>query len=99
MEMNRTRYTPGLGALVLSREIKAEMVRRGITTTALAERLGARRATLTNKLNGHTPMSTAEFLTISNELGIHASALMTRAEQSIPFMETHRTQIIQNEAQ
>ncbi|GEM_PF-2751977 len=44
-------------------------------------------------------MSTAEFLTISNELGIHASALMTRAEQSIPFMDTHRTQIIQNEAQ
>lgn len=79
--MNRHRYT-SLSAGIAS-EMRAEMARQGIGPTQLANKLNIRRATLSNKLNGHSTFNPDEISTIAQKLGITASELTSRAEQAL----------------
>lgn len=82
-KLNRSRYK-GF-ELALSGEIRAEMARQNKTVSALADEMKYRRATLSAKLNGHTPFSGAEIGKIAQCLNIAASELMRRAEETINF--------------
>ena len=59
------------------------MARQNKTVSALADEMKYRRATLSAKLNGHTPFSGAEIGKIAQCLNITASELMRRAEETI----------------
>lgn len=61
------------------------MARQNKTVSALADEMKYRRATLSAKLNGHTPFSGAEIGKIAQCLNIAASELMRRAEETINF--------------
>ena len=61
------------------------MARQNKTVSALADEMKYRRATLSAKLNGHTPFSGAEIGKIAQCLNITASELMRRAEETINF--------------
>lgn len=63
--------------------MRAEMARQGIGPTQLANKLNIRRATLSNKLNGHSTFNPDEISTIAQKLGITASELTSRAEQAL----------------
>ena len=58
------------------------MARQNKTVSALADEMKYRRATLSAKLNGHTPFSGAEIGKIAQCLNITASELMRRAEET-----------------
>lgn len=58
------------------------MARQNKTVSALADEMKYRRATLSAKLNGHTPFSGAEIGKIAQCLNIAASELMRRAEET-----------------
>lgn len=79
-KLNRSRYK-GF-ELALSGEIRAEMARQNKTVSDLADEMKYRRATLSAKLNGHTPFSGAEIGKIAQCLNIAASELMRRAEET-----------------
>lgn len=79
-KLNRSRYK-GF-ELALSGEIRAEMARQNKTVSSLADEMKYRRATLSAKLNGHTPFSGAEIGKIAQCLNIAASELMRRAEET-----------------
>ena len=61
------------------------MARQNKTVSALADEMKYRRATLSAKLNGHTPFSGAEIGKIAQCLNIAASELMRRAEETDNF--------------
>lgn len=78
--MNRNRSA--LIDQAVATELRAELGRQrpdGITTKQMAEQLGWRRATLTSKLNGRTPMTAAELVAISDALGLSANEVLDRA--------------------
>ncbi|MCI6584058.1 MAG: helix-turn-helix domain-containing protein [Mobiluncus sp.] len=81
MATNRTRYKSLSAGTVLAREIKAELVRKGESVSDLANALGIRRATISNKLNGRTPIATDELFAISDQLGLSPAELIARAEK------------------
>lgn len=58
------------------------MARQNKTVSSLADEMKYRRATLSAKLNGHTPFSGAEIGKIAQCLNIAASELMRRAEET-----------------
>lgn len=58
------------------------MARQNKTVSDLADEMKYRRATLSAKLNGHTPFSGAEIGKIAQCLNIAASELMRRAEET-----------------
>lgn len=59
------------------------MARQNKTVSSLADEMKYRRATLSAKLNGHTPFSGAEIGKIAQCLNIAASELMRRAEETV----------------
>lgn len=59
------------------------MARQNKTVSSLADEMKYRRATLSAKLNGHTPFSGAEIGKIANCLNVTASELMRRAEEAV----------------
>lgn len=81
MNTNRIGYTT-LGDAV-SAEIRAEIGRQARTVKDIATAIGMRRATLSSKLHGHTDFSSDELSIVGNQLGLSASAIVARAEQSL----------------
>ncbi len=81
VKLNRSRFK-GF-EIALSSEIQAELARQKKTIGALADEMQYRRATLSAKLNGHTPFTGAEIGKIAQCLNITASELMRRAEETI----------------
>ena len=79
--LNRSRFK-GF-EIALSSEIQAELARQKKTIGALADEMKYRRATLSAKLNGHTPFTGAEIGKIAQCLNITAAELMRRAEETI----------------
>ncbi|MBS6620519.1 MAG: helix-turn-helix transcriptional regulator [Varibaculum cambriense] len=79
--LNRSRFK-GF-EIALSSEIQAELARQKKTIGALADEMKYRRATLSAKLNGHTPFTGAEIGKIAQCLNIAASELMRRAEETV----------------
>ena len=79
--LNRNRYKDFEEAL--SNEIRAEIARQNKTVSSLADEIKYRRATLSAKLNGHTPFSGEEIRKIANCLNVTASELMRRAEEAV----------------
>lgn len=61
---------------VLGRNIKAEMVRLGISQDALALKLGKSQAAVSKRLRGEIPISVTEALTIANHLGVDIETLL-----------------------
>lgn len=61
------------------------MARQNKTVSDLADEMKYRRATLSAKLNGHTPFTGAEIGKIAQCLNITASELMRRAEETVNF--------------
>ena len=59
------------------------MARQNKTVSSLADEMKYRRATLSAKLNNHTPFSGAEIGKIANCLNVTASELMRRAEEAV----------------
>lgn len=64
----------------MARQIKVELVERGMDQKDLAEAAGMERATLNRYLNGHRTMSMAVFFNVAEALGLTARALMERVE-------------------
>lgn len=81
MHQNRNGYS-------LDAEVAAE-VRSGIARSktasikGISERIGIRRATLSQRVNGHVPFSPSLLAMVAAELGTTASELVARAEQSL----------------
>lgn len=81
--MNRTRFQDREPTKILGREIRAELVRRNKTVVETAETIGARRATLSNKLLGHTSINVDDLFAISPVLGLTPTELVARAESQL----------------
>jgi transcriptional regulator with XRE-family HTH domain len=64
-------------------EIRAELARNKISISALADKMGVRRDTLSDKLNGHTKIQVRDVLAIASALGLSMSELFVRAERSL----------------
>lgn len=79
--MNRNGYT--LDAAVAA-EVRAQIARTpGATVSALASEIEMRRATLSSRVNGHTPFRPAELHAVSVALNVRASDLIARAEATV----------------
>ncbi|HEY0217912.1 MAG TPA: helix-turn-helix transcriptional regulator [Cellulomonas sp.] len=83
MQMNPSR-SRGLDTAVAA-EVRAEIGRRRpeLTLTEIAERIGARRASLTAKVNGRVPFGPDELAAVAEVFGLSASALILRAEAAL----------------
>lgn len=82
MELNRNGFT-GLDAGVAA-EVRAEIARsRTVTVKGLSERLGIRRATLSDRVNGHAAFSPSLLAAVGEQLGVKASELVARAEHAL----------------
>lgn len=78
---NRNRLTFDIA---VSAEVRAEIARHhGTTVLALSERLGIRRATLSDRVNGKSPFTTALLSAVATELGTTASEITRRAEAEL----------------
>ena len=64
------------------REIKAEMVRKGICLKDLAKQMNLTPATLSRKLSGHTEMKLSEMAKACDILQTTLVELLDRAEQA-----------------
>jgi transcriptional regulator with XRE-family HTH domain len=64
----------------LAREVKAELLRKGITQRQLAQALDTPYRTLNHKLNGRTELRFGDLARIATELGVRTSDLIARAE-------------------
>ncbi|MEN1976868.1 helix-turn-helix domain-containing protein [Cellulomonas sp. P4] len=80
MQMNPSR-SRGLDAAV-AEEVRAEIARRrpALTRTEIADQIGARRASLTAKVNGRVPFGPDELDAVAGVLGLSASTFVLRAE-------------------
>ena len=78
--MNRNEYTFDEA---VAAEVRAEMARQSLTTTALAERLQVRRATLSHRVNGRAPFRASELHGVAAVLGIPAAEIVARAELAL----------------
>lgn len=82
MQMNPSRST-GLDVAV-AEEVRAEIARRrpALTLTEVADQIGARRASLTAKVNGRVPFGPSELESVAEVLGLSASTFVLRAEHA-----------------
>lgn len=71
--MTTTALTP---SQLLGRNVRAEMVRRGVSQDALARRLGKSQAAVSKRLRGESPISIDEAVTIARHLDVPLSALL-----------------------
>jgi transcriptional regulator with XRE-family HTH domain len=78
MTPNRLGYTPIVP--LIAGEIRAEMARSSVTVSALAERLGMGRSTLSRKLNQDQDFTSGQLDIIADSLGLTASTLIAHAE-------------------
>lgn len=84
---NRTRYYEK-PSRILGREIRAELVRCDKTVSETAKQMGARRATLSNKLLGHTAINIDDLFAISDLVKLKPSEFIARAEAALPAADT-----------
>lgn len=61
---------------ILGRNIRAEMVRKGVSQEALAHRLQKSQAAVSKRLRGETPLSVDDLATIAQHLGVAMSVLL-----------------------
>lgn len=67
-------------AVDVTAEIRAEMARRRVTITTLADEIGMSRAALARKLRGDRPVTLHEAERIAAALGTPLSTITRRAE-------------------
>jgi len=67
----------------LSKQIKVELVERGMEQKDLAEAIGIERATLSRYMTNRRPMPMQTFFAVAEALGLPPRELMTRAEARI----------------
>lgn len=67
-------------APLLAAEVRADLARGRVGIASVATRIGMRRATLSQRLNGHSPFTLAELDAVASVLGTTASELIARAE-------------------
>lgn len=67
-------------AVDVTAEIRAEMARRRVTITTLADEIGMSRAALARKLRGDRPVTLSEAERIATALGTPLSTITRRAE-------------------
>jgi transcriptional regulator with XRE-family HTH domain len=64
--------------------IRAEMARRSLTQSALADRLGISQPSLSKRLSGQTEIEVRDLLGIADALGVAPADLLTPAAASSP---------------
>lgn len=80
MQTNRNGCT-GLDWLV-SAEVRAEIARNpSVSVSSIARRLDMRRATLSERVNGHAAFTPSLLSEVASELGTTAAELVARAEE------------------
>jgi transcriptional regulator with XRE-family HTH domain len=62
--------------------IRAEMARRSLTQSALADRLGISQPSLSKRLSGQTQIEVRDLFGIADALGVHPADLLTPAAAS-----------------
>lgn len=65
---------------ILGRNVRAEMVRKGVSQEALANRLQKSQAAVSKRLRGETPMSINEAVTVARHLGVPLAVLLDGIE-------------------
>lgn len=78
METNATRLEAAI-----SKQVKVELVERGMEQKDLAEAIGIERATLSRYMTNRRPMPMATFFAIAEVFGLTPRVLMERAEARI----------------
>lgn len=71
--MTTTTHTP---SQLLGRNVRAEMVRRGVSQEALARRLGKSQAAISKRLRGEQPITVDEAVTIADHLDVPLASLL-----------------------
>lgn len=86
MTVNPFRHI-GFGEAV-AREVKMLIAgTKGASVKSIAEATDIRRATLSNRLNGHSTFNIDELGAVARALGTTAAAILTRAEQALADLE------------
>lgn len=67
----------------LSKQIKVELVERGMEQKDLAEAIGIERATLSRYMTNRRPMPMQTFFAVAEAFGLSPRELMARAESRI----------------
>lgn len=67
----------------LSKQIKVELVERGMEQKDLAEAIGIEKATLSRYMTNRRPMPMQTFFSVAEALGLSPRELMSRAESRI----------------
>lgn len=75
-----TTTSPQRDAL-LGRNIRAEMVRKGISQEAIGQRLGKSQAAISKRLRGEIPITVNEAATIASHLGVDLDTLLQGVSQ------------------
>ncbi|MCX2749220.1 helix-turn-helix transcriptional regulator [Arthrobacter sp. MI7-26] len=75
-------YTDRMEA-ALSKQIRVEIVERGITQKALAESMGIGRPSLNHYLTGHRSMTAESFFKLTEAIGVAPSVLLGKAEERL----------------
>lgn len=87
MNQNRNGYNLDLE---VAAEVRSSIARiPGASVKGIAETLDIRRATLSQRVNGHVPFSPALLSGVARELGTTASEIVRRAEATLA--ETHQS--------
>ena len=83
MTQNRNRSTPL--DLALAGEVRASIARQRPkkSVSGLASALGIRRATISNRINGHIPFSFSELELVAEYLGTSSIDLLAKAKQQV----------------
>jgi len=67
----------------IAKQIKVELVERGLDQKELAERIGIHPVTLTKYMKGQRSMPMPTFFAVADALGLSPRELMTRAEARV----------------
>ncbi|MGE9351521.1 hypothetical protein ACQP60_18805 [Isoptericola variabilis] len=81
-DMNANPFRSKTRDEALAAEVRAEIARQSdASISAIADRLGIRRATLTARTSGHVPFTYSQLHAVAGVLGIHPFELIRRAEE------------------
>ena len=72
------------------------MINLGFNRTQLAEKMGMKRPTLNNRLDGHTPFTQPELVGVGVALGLPTEVLEKPARDALRWVLDNRPAIIRN---
>lgn len=68
---------------LFAQEIRAELARRKITVTALAEQCDMARSQISDRVNGRVPFSTADAVKVCRVIGVDANEILARVQTQL----------------